>query len=531
MFSPESQICSDTVMISFTDHPLNSLEEYGDNCALINEVNLLEESPAGWCSWYELERNINEEILLKNLDYIAQNLLHYGVSYFQIDDAWQICNGDWTPDPRKFPRGMKWLADQIHSRGLKAGLWVAPLRVDQSSSLFRQHPDWLIKDNFGKLQEVTKGSFGLDSTLPQVQDWLRKLFTMFSREWDYDYFKIDFLNYGLAGNKSDNEITRGKALHGALGIIRESIGKDKFLNVTGPISTAIGLVDGSRLGYDVWASWEGTTYWGMGIKPCVRAAAINYYLHNRVFKNDPDCLVMRSPELNLDQARAWASLIALSGGIVFLSEDLTNLAPERVEIVTRILPSYSKVAKPLDLFECEYPSIWHLKVKKSFASWEILGMFNWGYNVGNMEVSFKDLGLELEQSYLIYDFWNELFLGEFSKRISLSVESTSCRVLAIHKKKCRPQVIGTNTHITCGAIGLKDLQWDNKIRRLSGKLKGGIQRTASLYIFVPNNYQFISAGVSSKTYSVSKDTDLLKLTFKSDAHFWVDWRIDFLLRD
>jgi len=531
MFSPESQICSDTVMISFTDHPLSSLEEYGDNCALTNEVNLPEESPAGWCSWYELGRNINEEILLKNLDYVAQNLIHYGVSYFQIDDAWQVCNGDWIPDPKKFPRGMKWLADQIHSRGLKAGLWVAPLRVDQSSSLFRQHPDWLIKDNSGKPQEVTEGSFGLDSTLPQVQDWLRKLFTMFSREWGYDYFKIDFLNYGLAGNKSDNEITRGKTLHRALGIIRESIGKDKFLNVTGPISTAIGLVDGSRLGYDVFTSWEGITYWGMGIKPCVRAAAINYYLHNRVFKNDPDCLVMRSPELNLDQARAWASLIALSGGIAFLSDDLTKLAPERVEIATKVLPPYGKAAKPLDLFECEYPSIWHLKVKKSFASWEILGIFNWGYDVSNIEVSFKDLGLESNEIYLAYDFWNKQFLGEFTNRISLPVDPTACRVLAIHKRKSHPQLIGTDTHITCGGVDLEGVQWNDEIKRLSGKLKGIVERESSLYIFVPKNYQLVSTGMNSPAYSVNKTTNLLKLAFECSAHSCIEWRLDFLLID
>lgn len=119
---PGRHIHSDLAMISFGDHPLDLLEEYGDCCALINDVSLTEEIPAGWCSWYGLERNVDEQIILKNLDYITQNLVDYGVSCFQIDDAWQVCDGDWTPDPKKFPHGMKWLADQIHSHKLKAGI-------------------------------------------------------------------------------------------------------------------------------------------------------------------------------------------------------------------------------------------------------------------------------------------------------------------------------------------------------------------------------------------------------------------------
>ena len=527
--SPSSQIYTDTVMIHFTSHPLDSLEEYGDNCALVNKVKFPQQIPGGWCSWYELGSNINEEIILKNLDYVAQNLLPYGVIYFQIDDGWQICNGDWVPHPKKFPRGMKWLADRIHSQGLKAGIWVAPLRVNKSSSLFQEHPDWLVKNSSGEPQEVTKGSFGLDCTLPQVQDWLRQLFTTLSKEWGYDYFKIDFLTYGIAGNNFNTKITKGRALYLALKIIKESIGKDKFLNSTGPISTGIGIVEGSRLGYDVYACWEGAAYWGMGIKPCVRAAAINYYLHNRVFKNDPDCLVIRSPELNLDQAKAWASLIALSGGIILLSDDLTKLTPERVEIATKVLPSYGKSARPLDLFEYEYPKIWHLSVKKSFSSWDVLGVFNWGYARDNIEVSFEDLGLDPKQNFLIYDFWSERFLGKFTEKILLSLIPTSCRVLAIHKEELHPQVIGTDTHITCGGVDLEDVQWNNTTRRLSGKLKGIAKRSSSLYIFVPNNYQLISVGVNSRIYSVSKTENLVKLTFDCEADGWVEWELIFCL--
>ena len=258
----------------------------------------------------------------------------------------------------------------------------------------------MIKDNSGQPKEVTPGSFGLDCTLPEVRNWIGQLFAKVSKKWGYDYFKLDFLTYGVGGSHSNTEVTKGKALRLALKTIRESVGEKKFINITGPISVGLGLADGSRLGYDVWPSWEGIVYWGMGIKPCVRAAAVNYYLNNRVYRNDPDCLVTSSPQLSLDQARAWASLIALSGGMIFLSDDLTKLASERVKIATKILPSYGKSARLLDLFEREYPGIWHLKVRKNFDSWDVLGLFNWDYTRSHMEVSFKELGLEPNEDYL-----------------------------------------------------------------------------------------------------------------------------------
>ena len=60
--------------------------------------------------------------MLAALDFVDQRLKRYGWTHFSIDDGWQRARGDWRADPDKFPHGMKWFADQVHERGMTAGL-------------------------------------------------------------------------------------------------------------------------------------------------------------------------------------------------------------------------------------------------------------------------------------------------------------------------------------------------------------------------------------------------------------------------
>ena len=92
--------------------------------------------------------NINEEIILKNLAAFEEKKLE--IDIFQIDDGYQKSVGDWLDiQENKFPNGMKHLADKIHEKGTKAGLWLAPLVVEKKSSLFQEKKDWLLKDEKG----------------------------------------------------------------------------------------------------------------------------------------------------------------------------------------------------------------------------------------------------------------------------------------------------------------------------------------------------------------------------------------------
>ena len=103
----------------------------------------------GYSSWYNRYGKITETDILKDLEGCA-NVLKPG-DLFQIDDGWEPAVGDWLgPDKKKFPHGMKYLADRIHEKGFKAGLWLAPLAAAKKSAYRKEHSDQLYRYD-GKL--------------------------------------------------------------------------------------------------------------------------------------------------------------------------------------------------------------------------------------------------------------------------------------------------------------------------------------------------------------------------------------------
>ncbi|MDO5517561.1 MAG: glycoside hydrolase family 27 protein [Clostridium sp.] len=84
--------------------------------------------PMGWNSWNTFGNNINEDLILKTADIMSESgLLKAGYEYLVIDDCWSLKERDQTgrlvADPKKFPHGMKYIADYIHSKGLKFGMY------------------------------------------------------------------------------------------------------------------------------------------------------------------------------------------------------------------------------------------------------------------------------------------------------------------------------------------------------------------------------------------------------------------------
>jgi alpha-galactosidase len=208
-----------------------------------------------WCSWYSLYTAIDEDLLHQVFDGLGD--LPFDV--LQVDDGWQRAIGDWEPNA-KFPSGMEHLAGKIKATGRKAGLWLAPLLAVPSSRLYQQHPDWLLRDEQGKL--VSAGFnwgeplYALDTTHPAALDWLAALMKQV-RAWGYDYLKLDFLYAGALPGKRHTGLPRETAYRQGLGVLREALGTDAyFLTCGAPILPSLGLCDGLRLGPDVAAEWE-----------------------------------------------------------------------------------------------------------------------------------------------------------------------------------------------------------------------------------------------------------------------------------
>jgi alpha-galactosidase len=83
--------------------------------------------PMGWNSWNKFGCNVNETVVRAAADaMVTSGMKDAGYQYVVIDDCWhgaRDAHGDIQPDAQRFPSGMKALADYIHAKGLKFGIY------------------------------------------------------------------------------------------------------------------------------------------------------------------------------------------------------------------------------------------------------------------------------------------------------------------------------------------------------------------------------------------------------------------------
>ena len=90
--------------------------------------DLLLTPPMGWNSWNTFGQHLTEELVLQTADaLVANGMRDLGYSYINIDDFWQLpergADGHIQIDKAKFPRGIKYVADYLHERGFKLGIY------------------------------------------------------------------------------------------------------------------------------------------------------------------------------------------------------------------------------------------------------------------------------------------------------------------------------------------------------------------------------------------------------------------------
>jgi len=282
--------------------------------------SLSRKAPRAWCSWYSLYGVIDEPMLRR----VFEELADLPFDVLQVDDGWEVAIGDWEANP-KFPAGMKDLADRIKATGRTAGLWLAPLIAVRSSGLFHEHPDWFLHEDGGRL--VSAGFnwgepvYALDTTHPEVRKWLAALMRRV-RQWGFDYIKLDFLYAGALPGKRQEDLPREQAYRSGLKVMRDAMGKDAFLLACGaPILPSLGLCDALRVGPDVAGEWENrrdaillrnpTT---PGVRNAIRTTLHRLWLKPLVHL-DPDVAYFRSVECSLtsDQKALLKALCLICG--------------------------------------------------------------------------------------------------------------------------------------------------------------------------------------------------------------------------
>ena len=545
VLKPGASITSGRLIFNIGPDTFTALETYAQAIADVHQVRL---NPIinGWCSWYYSHEDINEDEMLRNADFAARALKPYGLEYIQVDAGWFRTYGDWEGN-QNFPHGMKWLAGKIRERGLRSGLWFAPYCIAEGTDVFERHQEWLITDRAGQVRQcggglatpqagpfyvpsLMKKIYGLDITHPGAADWLRGVFRKVADDWGYDFIKIDFVEWSLlsAERYHDPTVSQAAAYRRGFEIIREGVGPKRHLLDCGPMNNTVGLIDSARIELDqprlTWEQYTGN------FNSNAPAMAKRYYFNRKTWINDADHLGLAL--LTLPQAKAAATIIALSGGTMISGDRLVDLDPERLMILQKVYPSYGVAARPVDLFTNDRPEIFDLPIKTKFAEWSVVALFNYGKGAVDKSVALDQLRLAGQKPCVAFDFWNQQLLGEFDHELKVRVEPETVALLSVHPKTGVPFVISTGRHFTQGAIELEDVLWDAPSNTLSGTSLGPLTTAHNVTIYVPHGYQWDSTSPEhfqeSGNYSVKRISPyLLQLHARFDATTTTKWEVRF----
>ncbi|MCX6084916.1 MAG: alpha-galactosidase [Caldiserica bacterium] len=314
----------------------------------------------GWTSWYNYYTGITGEIVQHNLDALGNHQVPLDV--FQIDDGWQPAIGDWLTANDKFPDGMGAMAEAIHRRGYKAGLWLAPFIAEEKSDVLRDHPDWFLSDESGKPVKAGYNPgwsgffYSLDVTNPAVRSYLQDVFNLVLHTWHFDLVKLDFLY--AACRKAPEGKTRGQVMSESMQFLRDTIGDNLILGCGVPLGPAFGQVDFCRIGGDVALKWEdrllSTIHYRERVSTvCALKNTISRrHMNGMAFWNDPDVTILRNTGNSLTEAQRRTLFLVnqAMGGLIFTSDDISSYTDAQLRLYLSQFPFSAKTtleARPL----------------------------------------------------------------------------------------------------------------------------------------------------------------------------------------
>lgn len=320
----------------------------------------MDEVPTGWCSWYCFGPNLTEEDIFVNIDSISRRIPE--LKYIQIDDGYQAYMGDWLVPSPTFSSNIQSLCERIRNKGFEPAIWVAPFIAEENSKLFKEHPDWFVKDESGAPLLSSKVSFGgwrngpwymLDGSHPEARQYLYEVFKTMREEWGCKYFKLDANMWGAmhGGFFHDPGVTRIQAYRRGMRSVLEGAGRDSFLlGCNAPMWPSLGTVHGMRVTDDISRKWQA---FSLLAEQCFN----RNWQHNRLWINDPDCLVLQNSNTKLigpDGAERLkqksnlsdseflfhATYIIASGGMVLSGDNIAEMTEDTLNILKKMLSTY-----------------------------------------------------------------------------------------------------------------------------------------------------------------------------------------------
>jgi hypothetical protein len=369
------------------DSPFEALRQLAQNIGRASKARLDKPSRYYFDSWYEYEWNYNLEKLedlLAGLNSMKPRIPLQGV----LIDSGYCLLGDWLfVDENDYPGGLKTAFKKIIDAGYRAGSYTGPFMVSSRSELFRNHPDWVLRDLNDKPLLDSKGKpfidgksdyeerYYLDTSNPEAFDYLRQVFRT-HRAWGATLYKTDFMDWGLKDSTMVKRHTPGRTsvqyFVDVLAMIREEIGEESYwLDCISPFSPAIGYVDGMRVSYDAVTEWSA----GSNLDNVINEMLAGQYFNNVLWQNDPDVIFLRQTKLSDAEVQSLALWSGISGGTITTSDRFHKLPAERLKLWRFIQPAQKQITAVFPLWYGDKKLVVAVRAYPDGKSWAVL-VFN-----------------------------------------------------------------------------------------------------------------------------------------------------------
>jgi len=359
--------------------PLPALHDVPDN-------GLALAPPMGWNSWNKFAGRVDDVTIRGMADaMVASGMRDAGYTFINIDDTWEgsrDAQGNITGN-LKFPN-MKGLADYVHSKGLKIGIYSSP--GPQTCAGY-------------------EGSYGHEE-----QD--AKTYAA----WGFDYLKYDWCSAGRIYKDSD--------LHA----VYQKMG-DALLASGRPIVFSLceyGLGDvwkwGAKVGGNLWrTTGDIDDHWKRMDEIGFKQFDIASYAQAGHW-NDPDMLEIGNGAMTADEYRTHMSLWSLLAAPLLAGNDLRSMSEETKSILMNtevIAIDQDPDARPVKKISEHGPLVIAARLLMH-QTW-VVGLFNRGEAAANVTVTWKEIGLHGRLQ--VRDLWAHKDLGSVADKFSADVPS------------------------------------------------------------------------------------------------------------
>ncbi|MGW5568441.1 alpha-galactosidase D [Streptomyces tendae] len=418
----------------------------------------------GWSSWSMQSSKypglnpdgdysyLTEANVLKQAGALAAKLKKYGYEYVNIDAGWWR-DQDWTPefdryarqqaDPVRFPRGMKPVADDLHAKGLKAGIYL-PVGLEKEAYADGKSPIWnaegcttadIVYDDL----RTTNGwdsAYKIDFSDPCAQKYVDSQARMFA-DWGYDFLKLDGVGPGSfkSGDQYDNvaDVAAWKKAIAATG---------RPIHLELSWSLDIGHAEdwkkysqGWRIDTDVecycntLVSWENSVDDRWADTPAwTRHAGPGGW-------NDLDALNVGNGEmdgLTKAERQSYATLWAIAKSPLYTGDDLTRLDGYGLSLLTNreVIAVNQGDAPPARLVTASDPQqVWAAKNPDGTYT---VALFNLADAPAAVTADFSALGFTGRAA--VRDLWNHENLGTHRNRITQALPAHGSRLFTLTPK-------------------------------------------------------------------------------------------------